>query len=328
MIHLKIYRLSSLVYPKKLFLRYKEMLDYANLKSEASSFIGFVTVFGFLLGWALAFPLAKIFGFNLLLTFFLAFIAFEVFIYMWLSLSIDAKAKFIEKTLPDALQLMASNLRAGLTSERALLLSARPEFGPLADEINRVGKEVSVGKTVDEALMGITKRVKSKRIEKIVALLVSGIRSGGELASLLDHTSRNMRNQDLIDQKVRSSVRMYVIFVFIAVGLGAPMLFALSSFLVDVLTKILGGLDIPVSSATQMPITISKVSIEPRFIIKYVMTSLVINSIMGSLVLGAISKGSEKEGLKIAPLLIMIAIVIFFLIRLIISTMLTGLFNI
>ncbi|MBU4501334.1 MAG: type II secretion system F family protein, partial [Nanoarchaeota archaeon] len=258
-------KISRILYPKKIFQKYKNLLEYANIKTEPASFLGFILVFGFLLGWAIAFPAAKLFGWNLILTFIIIFVGFEIFIYMWLVLSVDAKAKFIERALPDALQLMSSNLRAGLTPEKALLLAARPEFGPLTKEINRMGKEITIGRDIDEALIGITKRIKSDKVSKTIMLIVTGIRSGGELASLLDHTSRNLREQDFIEQKIRSSINMYVIFIFTAVGLGAPMLYALSSFLVEVLTKVLSQVEMPKTSMA-MPITISAVSIDPGFI--------------------------------------------------------------
>ena len=110
--------------------------------------------------------------------------------------------------------------------------------------------------------MDITKRVKSDKIEKMMALIVSGLRSGGELALLLDHTARNLREQDFVDQKIRSSVRMYVIFIFSAVGFGAPILYALSSFLVEVLSNVLGKIDLPKSSTMALPINIVQVSVE------------------------------------------------------------------
>lgn len=321
-----VYRLISKVYPRRFLNNYKKILEYANIRTEPTRFLGFILVFGFLFGWVVAFPSARLFNWNLLITFSITFVAFEVFIYMWLALSIEAKADFIEKALPDALQLMSSNLRAGLTPERALLLAARPEFGPLTTEINRVGKEVAVGKDIDEALMGITKRVKSEKINKTIMLIVSGIRSGGELAALLDHTARNLRDQDFVDQKIRSSVRMYVIFIFAAVGLGAPLLYGLSSFLVEVLTKVLGSVDIPKTTTMNMPINITQVSIGVDFVMKYVITSIIITSILGSMALGAISKGEEKQGLKYAPLLVAIALSVFFLVRFAINNLLSGLF--
>lgn len=322
-----VYRILSKFYPRGLFSNYKKLLDYANIRIDPAKFIGFVILFGFLLGWAVAFPSAKLFEWNLFLTFIITFIAFEVFVYMWLLLSVEAKAKFIEKALPDALQLMSSNLRAGLTPERALLLSARPEFGPLTEEINRAGKEVAVGKDIDEALMGIAKRVKSEKIEKTFMLIVTGIRAGGELASLLDHTARNLRDQDFVDQKIRSSVRMYVIFIFAAVGLGAPLLYGLSSFLVEVLTSILGNVEIPQTTSMNLPVNIAKVSVGADFVLNYVIVALVVTALLGSMALGLINKGEEKQGLKYAPLLIAMALVVFFLIRFFIDSVLSGLFN-
>ncbi len=322
-----VYRLISRIYPKRILENYKKLLDYANIRTEATRFLGFILVFGFLFGWAVAFPTAKLFDWNLLLTFLATFVAFEVFIYMWLALSIEAKATFIEKALPDALQLMSSNLRAGLTPEKALLLSARPEFGPLTAEINRIGKEIAVGKDIDEALLGITLRVRSEKVRKTMMLIVSGIRAGGELASLLDHTARNLRDQDFIDQKIRSNVRMYVIFIFAAVGLGAPMLYGLSSFLVEVLTKVLGSVSIPKTTTMNMPINITSVSIGVDFVMEYVIISLVTTSILGSMALGAISNGDEKQGLKYAPVLIAVALSVFFLVRFFINTLLSGLFT-
>lgn len=321
-----IYRLISRFYPRKLLGKYKKLLDYANIRIEATKFLGFILVFGFLLGWVVAFPVAKMFNLNLILTFIITFVSFEVFIYMWLSLSVEAKASFMERALPDALQLMSSNLRAGLTPEKALLLAARPEFGPLTAEINRAGKEVTVGKDIDEALLGITKRVKSEKMEKTIMLIVSGIRSGGELASLLDHTARNLRDQDFVDQKIRSSVRMYVIFIFAAVGLGAPMLYGLSSFLVEVLTIVLGGVEIPKTTTLNLPLSITQTTIEVSFVIKYAITALSITCILGSMALGLISKGEEKQGLKYAPILIAVSLTIFFIIRFLVTNMLSGLF--
>jgi len=322
-----IYRLISRIYPKKLLENYKKLLEYADVKVDATKFLGFILVFGFLLGWMVAFPAAKLFEWNLWITFIATFVAFEVFIYTWLSLSIEAKATFIEKALPDALQLMSSNLRSGLTPEKALLLAARPEFGPLTTEINRVGKEIAVGKDIDEALLGITKRVKSDKIEKTIQLIVAGIRAGGELAALLDHTARNLRDQDFVDQKIRSGIRMYVIFIFSAVGFGAPMLYGLSSFLVEVLTKVLKGVEIPKTTTMAMPINITQVSLEVSFVIKYVIISIIITSILGSMALGLMSKGEEKQGLKYAPLIIAVALSIFFLVRFAINNLLSGLFS-
>lgn len=290
---------------------------YAHLKIDPLRFIGFTLVFGLAFSLALGFLLNQIFGWNFLISFIVTLIVFEIFMYFLLVLQADAKAKFVESVLPDALQLMASNLRSGLTTDRALLLSSRPEFGLFKDEIDIVGKEIATGKEVSTALSDMTKRIKSKTFDRAIGLIVSGLKSGGELAALLENTASDLRNQILIDKKVRSSVHMYVIFVFIAVGIGAPLLFGLSSFLVEVMKTNLSNIDVPeqVLRSTAISISVTSVTISTKFIMGYILSFLIATSILGGFIVGLIDKGSEKAGAKMIPLLIVLSLGVFFLVR-------------
>jgi len=54
---------------------------------------------------------------------------------------------------------------------------------------------------------------------------------------------------------------------------------------------------------------------------------LVTISIMGALILGLISKGRERDGIKFMPILIILSLAMFFIIRTGIKGMLGGLFN-
>ena len=127
------FRVFTIFYPRKLRNNYKKLLDYANVKTEAGRFLGFILVFGIAVALMLAFWLGYLAHYNIWIVFGISFVSFQLLIYMWLLLSVDAKAKFVEKMLPDALQLMASNMRSGITSDKALLMAARPEFGPLSE---------------------------------------------------------------------------------------------------------------------------------------------------------------------------------------------------
>ena len=322
-----MYRGLSLFYPAKIREGYKKLLTYSNLKINPSKFMGFVLFFGLGLSLAASLFLSSLTGMHFLLLLVVLFIGIEFLIYVYLLLGIDAKAKFVEDVLPDALQLMASNLKAGLTTDKALLLSARPEFGPLKEEINLVGKEIAMGKDVDKALLIMSSHIKSEKLEKTIFLINSGIRSGGQLAALLEQTARNLRQQRLVDDKIRANVMMYVIFVFAAVGFGSPLLFGLSTFLVEVLTKNIGMVEIPQGAAASMPISLSTISVSISFIIKFAITSLITTSIMGSLVIGLISKGKEKQGIKFIPMLIALTLFIFFAVRFMIKNLLSGLFG-
>lgn len=322
-----MYRFLAEFYPKKIREDYVNLLRYSGIKINPYRFIGFVGVFGFLLAIAAGFYIGLFFRIPLFVSVIGFFFLFQILVYFLLLLRADAKARFVESVLPDVLQLMSSNLRAGLTTDKALLSSARPEFGPFQDEINYVGKEITMGKGIDESLICMGEKVRSEKLKKTLALIVSGLKSGGELAPLLEQTARNLRQEKLVDSRIRANVMMYVIFIFVAVCFGAPLLFGLSSFLVEVLTENLGAIQLPETTLTNLPISFKEVSISVDFVIMFAVIFLVASSVLGSLILGLISKGKERDGIRFMPVLIALSLTMFFLVRYGIKGMLGGLFG-
>src|SRR3989338_11338615 len=174
-----IYRNVSHLLPVGLRAALVDFLRYSSLKKDYDIFIGFVTFISLFSGLLIGAFAQLVFQ----RFFFLFFIGITLlingFAYLSILFVVDKKARFIEASLPDALQLMASNLRAGMTPERALILSSRPEFGPLKFEIDIVGRKVTLGKNTGLALMEMAKRVHSKRLVRAVELINSGLDSGG-----------------------------------------------------------------------------------------------------------------------------------------------------
>ena len=325
-----MYKQLAKIYTNKLRNYVKDLLSYADIKIEPDKFLGFILSFGFLFSLALAINLKAFFHISFFTVFFLSFISSQFSVYSWLVIKIQIKSNHVEEILPDALQLMANNLRAGLTTERAILLASRPEFGSLQQEIDKVGRRLAVGIELSEALSGMSKKIKSNVMEKTLLLIKSGLESGGSLAPLLEQIAENLREQQMVKKRIRANVLMYVIFIFTAVSLGSPMLFGLSPFVIQILTKNIASIEIPQEAASSvgLPFTITQIGISESFVISLVITSLITNSLMASLTLGLIGNGKEKEGLKYFPIMITISLLIFFLVRLVLRTMFSTLFGI
>ena len=198
--------------------------------------------------------------------------------------------KKMEAAFPDFLELMASNLRAGMTIDRALLLSSREEFAPLDKEILQLVKDLVTEKEIDRALNDMALRVHSEKIKKTLALLITGIRSGGNVATLLQDTATNLRERGFVEKRAASNVLMYVIFIFFAVAVGAPLLFGLSSVLVETLTHILESIP-PIEANVKVPFALSQINISVTFITYFALIFMIVTDVLGSLVLGAVSKG-------------------------------------
>ena len=322
----KIYRTIARIVPKFAKKKIKSFLIYSNLLVDHEIFIGFVTIISLLLGISLGFFVGTIFKLPFWIPFIAVTVLTNLIVYFWLLFMVDKKARVIEESLPDALQLMTSNLRAGMTPEKALLLSARPEFGPLKTEIDIVGKKVALGKSIAHALTEMAARVRSKRLERAVELITSGLQSGGNLANLLDTTSNTLREQYLVDKKIKAGVTMYVMFIFSIAAFISPIVLGLISFLVEVLQASFSSVDIP-DGIGSLPINIGQVSISPEFLVAFLISFIIINAFMASLLLGLISKGKQRQGIKYFIPMSVIAIPLFFIVRISIRNLFGGLFG-
>ncbi|UCD07562.1 MAG: type II secretion system F family protein [Candidatus Aenigmatarchaeota archaeon] len=248
------------------------------------------------------------------------FIAFFGLFHGFLILAVDRRTKFIEKILPDALQLMAANIKSGFIPSRAMLLSARKEFGPLSDAIKRSGKEMMTGKPLQESLREIPKTIKSEILETTIGLIVRGIRSGGQLVSLFEETAIDMRRKESIRKEVKANILMYGIFIGFAGAVGAPVLYALSTFLVTTIGQIGAVTQVPEEFATGLPMVgFGGISISPDFLLMFSIAAILITTIFGGLIMGIIDSGKEKAGIKYIPILTVIALVVFFSARMLIS---------
>lgn len=244
------------------------------------------------------------------------FLFLLIFFYFNVSLNASSRLKKIEDVFPDFIQLMSSNLRAGMTIDKAFLLSARPEFSPLDEEIIHAGKEITTGKDTAVAMMNMANRIGSEKIAKTLMLVISGIKSGGNISSLLEQTSSNMREKEFLEKRASSNVLMYVIFIFFAVGVGAPILFGLSSILVEIILTVVKSLPQASSTAINMPFTFRDIGLSATFIKYFAITFLVATDFVSSLILGMVNKGDEKSGLKYLIPLLIVSLSIFFAIRL------------
>ncbi len=318
-------KLLGHLYPKSVREIYNVLLSYNNFRYNVEKFLGFSLVFIILITVILSYVIEIYLDIPFYISFIIIFALLQIYEYVLLVLHADKIASQVEDIIPDALHLISSNLRSGLTIDQALILSARPEFGPLQRDIYKVGKDITLGIPIEKALTEFGNKIKSEKLQKTIQLVITGLKSGGELSSLLEETAENLRQQNIVEQKIRSSVAMYFIFIFTAVAIGGPILFSLSSFLIDILTKVLNEVNLAENLKTALPISLGQISLSTDFVIMFSVISLVTTSILSSLVLGLIVKGKERAGTKYIPILILITIVVFYVVRYLMGKLLSSL---
>ncbi len=112
-------------------------------------------------------------------------------------------AKF-EKQLPDAMDLIARSLRAGLAFSTGLR-SVSEEFpDPVGIEFKKTVAEINFGIATDEALKNLAARIDIADLRFFVISVILQKETGGNLAEILENISRLVRERFKFQGKVRA----------------------------------------------------------------------------------------------------------------------------
>ena len=258
--------------------------------------------------------------------FVLLLFAMWVLFYVSLDLKIFKRKIEIEDVLPDFLQLTASNIKAGLTIDRALWYAVRPRFGVLAREIETVAKQTMSGKDLKDALQGFVAKYNSNILKRSISLLIEGIGAGGEIGELLTKISTNIQETKIMKKEMAANVTTYVIFISFATVLAAPVLFALSGILIQVIQG-LGSTFGATGATTNVGIGLSFTGAGIKYsdFRIFAVVILVMTSFFSSAIISTIQKGDIKSGFKNIPIFIISSISIYLVAQLILDSM-TGVF--
>jgi len=240
----------------------------------------------------------------------LLFILWVLF-YILVDLKIFKRKVNIEDVLPDYLQLTASNIKSGMTIDRALWYAVRPRFGVLAKEIEIVAKETMRGEDLKIALQKFADKYDSVLLKRSINLLIEGLESGGEIGGLLNKIAINIQENKIMKKEMAANVTTYVIFISFATIAAAPVLFSLSG----VLIRVIGSLGTAVGGATTtgFALSFSGAGIQYSDFRIFAIVSLIITSFFSAMIIATIKKGNAKLGLRYIPIFILVTVTLFFI---------------
>jgi len=287
----------------------REKLLFAGMTTTSESYINKSFIISLMLAAVLAVVVRAYAIYIFIGVFIGAFLMFNAY----LTLAVEKRRTFVENVLPDALELMAANMRAGYIPSKALLLSARSEFGPLAEAIKKSGKEILTGKSLAEGLNEIPHYIKSDILQRAINLINEGSKFGGQLVSLLEENAIDIRRKQAIKKEIRANIIMYGIFIVFSGVLGAPVLYALSLYLITTLTSLTGSSVVTSEVMSKgVPLFKGGITISPEFLMGFSVVSIMITTFFSGLIIGLIETGKEKGGIKYVPIFMIIALIVFF----------------
>ena len=239
--------------------------------------------------------------------------------YTMVSVAAERRKDEMEEVLPDALLLVSANLKSGISIEKAFLMSARDEFGPLAEEFEKTAMQIFGGVPVAQSLTQMENRVKSELFSETLKLLVDGLESGGDTAALLESSADDIRNSLELQEEINSNIRMYVIFIVMAAVVGAPLLFSISVYMSQNTANMWNNVNLQElqdsQASSKLGFSFQKPDVDTAFFETFSLMAIIAINFFAGLIISEIKNANIKQGAKYIPVLITVSVVLFILIK-------------
>jgi pilus assembly protein TadC len=256
----------------------------------------------------------------LIASFAVVYLATLMLIQTYLLMKADDRRDRLEAVLPDFLTLVASNINAGMTLDQAMWYSAKPEFGLLSKEVKGVIKGSFSGESMETAMDTLSSRFDSRVFKRTMLLLKQASKSGGELTSVLERTSEDVRNTATMKKEIAASLVLYEIFVLFASVVGTPFLFAVAYKLIQVFEKLapsLGGTGALTGGgivSSFSGISMGHPIISSSDFFWFTIPTIFVTALISSFIVSVIRTGNRNQGLKYFPFILIATYVIYWLI--------------
>lgn len=147
----------------------------------------------------------------------------------------------LNQELPYALRHMGIELKSGKGLHDTLVTIKDADYGTFSHEVNRVLEEVKYGKSTEDSLLEMSKRVKSEGLTRAVHQLIGTLRVGGNLANSLDIIAQDISFDMQIklkeySQKLNSFILIYTFIAILAPVISLIMLMASSTVMGDLIS--------------------------------------------------------------------------------------------
>ncbi|WP_055614465.1 type II secretion system F family protein [Streptomyces phaeochromogenes] len=143
--------------------------------------------------------------------------------------------------LPDVARLLANAAAAGLALRTALAMAAEELEAPAGEELARVADQLTMGRSVDDALGELAERLPSRELVVLVTTLVLSNKAGGSVVNSLRNLTQTLEDRKETRREVRTMLSEVNATAFTVPLLGVGSLLLINSSNEGALAKVTGS---------------------------------------------------------------------------------------
>ena len=237
----------------------------------------------------------KIFWFLLILALIIIVLPFVISFILVQGEQKEKEKKFLEFTRD-----LVENVKSGTPISKSIINLRKRNYGPLSAHVEKLANQISLGIPLTIAFLTFAKETKSSVISRAVGLISEAEKAGGEIGTILESVASSVNQIEILRKERKSAVSNLVVqgyiifFVFIIIMLVLEFkILPMTAGLVDV-----QDLNIKISTITTESFSLP------------LLAMILVQSFFAGLVIGKISEGSLKYGIKHSFILLAVTLLI------------------
>lgn len=193
-------------------------LARADLKLTVAEFIG-IKIAAALIGAAAGAVVGRASPAAMFLTALVGAIVFSFFPNLYLGFRAKQRIKAFNNQLGDTITMMANALRGGYSFLQTLDMVSKEAPPPVSTEFRRIVQEVGLGRSTEEALQSLLRRMPSEDLELLITAVSIQMEVGGNLAQILDTIGHTIRERVRIKGEIQTLTAQGRISAWVITGL-------------------------------------------------------------------------------------------------------------
>jgi len=196
-----------------------------------------------------------------------------------------------EELYTEFLFKISEMMRGGLDPIKSVMELSKTDLGALNADVRVCANSMKFGKSFEEAMKRMARNLGSELIIRYTDLVIQASYSGGSVADLILKSSEDMRSILAIEREKEGNLKQYVVIFYLAQGIIVFIAYTLNTSLLPFFNDMggsgFGGAEIANIDFTQGFFHL-----------------IMLNALFGGLIIGKISEGDSRYGLKHATILI------------------------
>ena len=124
--------------------------------------------------------------------------------HVYIGFLVNRRKKRFSRLFPEAIGLIVRGLKAGLPVSETIVVVGKEVADPLGEEFRRVGDQVKLGQSLEEAMWAVGRRLDMAEFNFLIITLSVQRETGGNLAETLENLEDILRKREQMRLKVKA----------------------------------------------------------------------------------------------------------------------------